>query len=283
MIIDAHQHVWDLDRADYAWMGPGLGDIHRTIEFSELAPTLQRLGIGGTVLVQAADNAADTELMLDVASQEPLVKAVVAWAPLDDPDALPEWLETLKARPIVAGIRVLIHERPPRWIEQPAVDEGLALLARHGLSLDFPTAGPEALAELPGLGARHPELRLVVDHLGKPPIGGTEEDRVRWRELLAEAAANPLTNAKLSGLYSSVGALDSWTMDQVRPFVHDALELFGAERLMYGGDWPVSVLAGGYERTWDALTAILSELSADERAAILGGTAARLYRIDMAR
>lgn len=280
MIIDAHQHVWDLDRAAYDWMGPGLGEIHRTVDFAELAPTLERLGIDGTVLVQAADNAADTDLMLDVASRERLVNAVVAWAPLDDPVALPARLEWLTERPVVAGIRVLVHEREPRWIEQEAVDRGLGMLAASGLSLDFPTAGFAALAELPGVGARHPELRIVIDHLGKPPIGGTADDRTRWRSLLADAAANPLTHAKLSGLYSSVGDLDAWTVDSVRPFVHDALELFGADRLMFGGDWPISLLAGGYERTWDALSGILSELSADERRAILGATAARFYRID---
>jgi L-fuconolactonase len=280
VIIDAHQHVWDVDRVTYDWMGPGLGAINRTVDFAELAPTLERLGIGGTVLVQAADNAADTDLMLRVAAREPLVKAIVGWAPLDDPIALPARLEWLLARPVVAGVRVLVHERAPRWIEQPAADRGLALLAASGLTLDFPTAGFAALAELPGIGERNPELRVVIDHLGKPPIGGSTDDRARWRALLAETARHPLTHAKLSGLYSSVGDLDSWTIDAVRPFVHDALELFGADRLMYGGDWPISLLAGGYERTWDAMTGILAELSVDERDAILGSTAARFYRID---
>lgn len=277
MIIDAHQHVWDLDRAAYDWMDAGLGSIHRTVRFEELAPTLDRLGIGGTVLVQSADNAADTDLMLEVASREPTVRAVVAWAPLDDPDALPPRLDWLRARPVVTGVRVLVHERAPRWLESPTADRGLGLLAESGLSLDFPTAGFAALAELPGIGSRHPDLRIVVDHLGKPPIGGDPDERARWRALLADAAANPLTHAKLSGLYSSVGALDSWTVDAVRPFVHDALELFGAERLMYGGDWPISVLAGGYERTWEAVTTLLGELSEAERGAILGETAAAFY------
>jgi len=277
VIIDAHQHVWDLDRAAYDWMDAGLGSIHRTVRFDELAPTLDRLGIGGTVLVQSADNAADTDLMLEVASREPTVRAVVAWAPLDDPDALPPRLDWLRARPVVTGVRVLVHERAPRWLESPAADRGLGLLAESGLSLDFPTAGFAALAELPGIGSRHPDLRIVVDHLGKPPIGEDPDDRARWRALLADAAANPLTHAKLSGLYSSVGALDSWTVDAVRPFVHDALELFGAERLMYGGDWPISVLAGGYERTWESVTTLLGELSAAERGAILGETAAVFY------
>jgi L-fuconolactonase len=279
MIIDAHQHIWDLDRAEYPWLGPGMGELHRTVEFPELAPTLRESGIEGTVLVQAADNAEDTGLMLDVAARYPEIVAVVAWAPLDRPDLLPAHLEALRRSPIVAGIRVLIHEREPGWLAQAEVDRGLAELVRADLPFDFVTAGPAALAELPGIGSRHPDLRIVIDHLGKPPIGRGQAERAEWRGLLAEAAANPLTCAKVSGLYSSAGDLGEWTVDGVRPFVEDALDLFGADRLMYGGDWPISVLAGGYERTWTAVTEILAGLSPSERTAILGGTAARFYRI----
>jgi L-fuconolactonase len=283
VIIDAHQHVWDLDRADYPWLGPGMGDLHRTVTFEELAPTLGRLGVDGTVLVQAADNAEDTRLMLDVAARHPEVVGVVAWAPLDRPDELPDHLAALRRSPLVVGVRVLIHEREPDWLAQPHVDRGLAELARADLPFDFVTSGPAALAELPGIGARHPDLRIVIDHLGKPPIGQGSAERAAWRSLLADAAANPRTAAKLSGLYSSVGDLADWTVDGVRPFVEDALELFGPDRLLYGGDWPVSLLAGGYERTWAAVTEIVGALSPAERTAILGGTAASVYRLPARR
>jgi L-fuconolactonase len=279
VILDAHQHVWDLERAEYPWLGPGMGELHRTLRFEELAPTLRALGVDGTVLVQAADNREDTELMLDVAARHPEVVGVVAWAPLDRPDELPEYLEGLRRSPLVVGVRVLIHEREGGWLAQPPMDRGLAELARSDLAFDFVTASPAALAELPGIGARHDDLRIVVDHLGKPPIGGNSEERAEWRSLLAEAARNPRTHAKLSGLYSSVGDLADWTVDGVRPFVEDALDLFGPDRLLYGGDWPVSLLAGGYERTWAAVTEIVAGLSATERAAILGGTAELFYRI----
>ncbi|WP_227497133.1 amidohydrolase family protein [Planctomonas psychrotolerans] len=279
MILDAHQHVWDLDRADYPWLGPGMGDLHRTVGFDELAPTLRALGVDGTVLVQAADNAADTTLMLDVAARHPEVVGVVAWAPLDRPDELPAHLDELTRSSLVVGVRTLIHEREPDWLAAPHVDRGLGILADALLPFDFVTSGPRALAELPAIGRRHPDLRIVIDHLGKPPIGGGSAERAEWRSLLTEAAANPLTVAKLSGLYSSVGDLASWTPDGIRPFVDDALEVFGAERLMYGGDWPISLLAGGYERTWRAMTGIVDTLSPTEQGAILGGTAQDFYRI----
>ena len=280
MILDTHVHVWDPARADYPWLGPGMGDLARAIGLDELTPTLHRLGVEGVVLVQASDNAEDTELMLETAARHPEVVGIVAWAPLDRPDDLPDHLARLAPSIRVVGIRNLIHEREPGWLLGPDTDRGLAELARWQYPLDFVTSGPAALAELPVLGRRHPDLDIVIDHLGKPPIGGTAEEHVEWRRLLAEAATNPRTHAKLSGLYSATGDLGAWTVEQVRPFVEDALELFGADRLMYGGDWPVSVMAGGYDRTWAAMTELLAPLSPTERDAILGRTAELFYAID---
>ena len=169
---------------------------------------------------------------------------------------------------------------PTRVDRQCACQRSLELLEAAGVPFDFVTSGPAALAELPVLGRRHPDLDIVIDHLGKPPIGGSAENRAEWRRLLAEAARNPRTHAKLSGLYSATGDLAAWTVEQVRPFVEDALELFGPNRLMYGGDWPVCVLAGGYDRTWAAMTELLAPLTTTERDAILGGTAELFYAID---
>ena len=281
MILDAHVHVWDPTRAEYPWLGDGMGGLNRPIGLDELTPTLARLGVRGVVLVQAADNAEDTELMLEAARRHPEVVGVVAWAPLDQPDALPDHLAALTRSTAVVGIRNLIHDREPGWLLGPETDGGIAELVRWQFPLDFVTAGPAALAELPVLRQRHPDLDVVIDHLGKPPIGGTPEERSQWRRLIAEAAANPRTHAKLSGLYSSTGDLAAWTVEQVRPFVEDALELFGAERLMYGGDWPISHLAGGYDRSWAAMTELLAPLSAHERDGILWGTAARFYDLEL--
>lgn len=283
MIIDAHLHVWDLERAQYPWLTPQIGDLYRSIGVDEIAPVLRDRGIGGAVLVQASDEAEDTAVMLAAAAEHPAILGVVAWSPLDDPERLRSDLERFATEPLIVGLRNLVHEHPPEWLDRAEVEAGFSVLAAAGLPLDFPTSSPAALAALPGIGARHPELRLVIDHLGKPPIGGDADDRARWRELIAECARNPLTVAKVSGLYAARGPLDAWTTDVVRPFVEDALELFGPDRLMYGGDWPIADLAGGYARTWAALTEILDSLGADDRDAVLGGTAERVYGLDAAR
>jgi len=280
VIIDAHQHVWNLDRARYDWLGPEVAAINRSFELEEALRSMARAEVSGTVLVQAADNAEDTAFMLSVADRHPEVVGVVAWVPLDAPDVAGQ-LQRLRRDPRVVGIRNLIHDRPdPDWILRSDVDAGLGALEAEGVPFDYVTAVPSGLARLPVISARHPELRVVVDHLGKPPVGGDAGARRHWRGLLAEAARNPLVFAKLSGLYPASGAMDVWTPEGVRPFVEDAVEVFGAERLMWGSDWPVSVLAGGYDRIWDGLAPLFASLAASERAAVLGGTATDFYRLD---
>ena len=277
-IVDAHLHVWDLERREYDWPTPDLPALYRTMDIDDVRPSLDRAGIDAVVLVQAADTAEDTAGMLEMADRHPIVAGVVGWVPLDRPEDAAAALDGFASEPRIVGIRSLIHTMDdPNWILRPDVTEGLRVLAGAGLPFDYVTSGPGALAHLPVLAQRHPSLSLVLDHLGKPPIGLDNAARRAWRDLLAAAAANPLLTAKVSGLAAAAGPPDSWTIETLRPFVHDALEVFGPDRLMYGGDWPVSILAGGYDRTWDAITEVLSDLSSHERAQVLGGTATRVY------
>jgi L-fuconolactonase len=279
VIIDAHLHIWDLERAEYPWLTPAIGDLYRSIDFPEIAPVLRERGIDGVVLVQASDEQADTEVMLAAAARHPEIRGVVAWSPLDDPERLRADLDRWAHEPRIVGLRNLIHEHPPAWLDRPEVEQGIAVLAQARVPFDFVTADPAALAALAGITRRHPGLRVVIDHLGKPPIGGDAGDRAQWRRLLAECARHPLTVAKVSGLYAARGPMDAWTVDGVRPFVEDALELFGPDRLLYGGDWPISELAGGYARTWEAVRTILRALAPAEQDAVFGGTATRVYAL----
>ena len=281
-IIDAHQHVWDPARARYDWLGPELAPIDQEMTFAELKPSLMRAGVYATVLVQSADNDEDTALMLDVAVTNPEIVAVVAYAPLDRPAEVATRLETFHGNSLIVGVRNLIHNLPdPEWLLRPEVDEGLALLAAAGLSFDLVAILPQHLALVPTLVKRHPGLRIVIDHLAKPPIGLA--DREPWWSLIAQAAASPTVYAKVSGLYSAAGDSGSWTPDAIRPYLHRALDCFGADRLMYGGDWPISVLSGGYDRVWDGLSELFGELPEADRARILGTTALEFYRIDPLR
>lgn len=277
-IIDAHQHFWNPARAAYDWLTDDLAPINRAIEFDELAPLLAATGVERTVLVQSADNWDDTVYMLEVAGAHPEIAAVVAWVPLDDPAAAAERLASLRREPVFCGIRNLIHTRPDAdWLLRPDVDEGLGLLEEAGVPFDVVSVLPRHLEHVPVISERHPRLRMVIDHLSKPPIKAPGPEP--WRTLLARAAENPLVFAKVSGLYPAAGDPADWTADDIRPYFEEALGLFGPDRLMFGGDWPISVLSGGYVRVWEQLSRLFDELPARDREAITGGTAARFYGI----
>ncbi|HEY5221985.1 MAG TPA: amidohydrolase family protein [Microbacteriaceae bacterium] len=277
-IIDAHQHVWDPNRARYDWLTADLAPINRTIGFDELRPSLRQAGVQATVLVQSADNDEDTELMLETASANPEVVAVVAYVPLDRPEEAARRLEELRRNLLVVGVRNLIHDIPdPDWLLRPEVDEGLGVLEDAEVSFDLVAVLPRHLELVPIIVERHPRLRIVIDHLAKPPIG--LPDREPWWELIARAAQAPQVFAKVSGLYSATANSADWTPEAIRPFFQRALDVFGPGRLMYGGDWPVSLLAGGYERLWAGLSELFASLDPAERDSILGETAARFYRI----
>ncbi|MET9271500.1 amidohydrolase family protein [Kribbella sp. NPDC003557] len=271
MIIDAHQHVWDLDRSPYPWLGPHVPQWNRTFTFEELQPQLVRNGVDATVLVQSDDHDGDTDLMLEVADRHPEVVAVVAYVPLDRPDAAADRLAQLRKDPRVVGIRNLIHDIPdPDWILRPEVDEGLGVLERADVTFDYVAVLPRHLEHVPTLSERHPGLRIVIDHLAKPPIGETGHEP--WWSLIETAAENPLVHAKLSGLYPE-------DRESIQPFVDRALDVFGPARLMYGGDWPISTAAGGYDQVFAGLSAALADLSAPDREQIYSTTARRFYKI----
>jgi L-fuconolactonase len=281
-IIDAHQHVWDVERSRYDWLGPELTPIDRTIEFEELKPSLARAGVTGTVLVQSADTDEDTELMLDVAAANPEIVAVVAYLPLGNPKSVAAGIESFRGNSLIVGIRNLIHTYPePEWLLRPEVDESLGILEAEGLTFDVVSVLPEHLALVPTLAERHPKLRMVIDHLSKPPIG--LDEREPWWTLIADAAASPLVSAKVSGLYSATADSGSWSQDTVRPYLHRALDVFGASRLMYGGDWPISILSGGYDRVWDGLHELVSELPEADQRRIWSESAIEFYGIDATR
>ena len=279
VVIDAHQHVWDPSRARYDWLGREADELNRAIGFDELRPALRATGVQATVLVQAADNDEDTRLMIDTADRHPEIAAIVAYVPLDRPAEAERRLAELREDPRVVGVRNLIHDIPdPDWLLRPEVDDGLGVLEDAGVAFDLVAVLPRHLEHAETIAARHPRLRMVIDHLAKPPIG--LDEREPWWSLIERAAASPQVFAKVSGLYSAAGDPAAWTTDAVRPFLQRAVEVFGADRLMYGGDWPISIPAGGYERVFAGLTELIGELGEAERRAVMGGTARRFYGID---
>ena len=273
MIVDAHQHFWDPALADYPWLTDDeLAPVRRRFGPEDLGPVLREHGVGGTVLVQALGSVDETRRLLAVAETTPFVLGVVGWIDLTDPDAAGT-LAGLAGGALV-GIRHQVHDEPdPAWLLRPDVQRGIAAVGEAGLAYDF-LVRPPALPAAIETARRHPGMRFVVDHVAKPPIrdGDTEE----WARGLAELAGLPNVSCKLSGLVLEAD-WGAWRAEELVPYYRRALDWFGPERSLFGSDWPLCLVAADYGAVLELVLAALGGLDEGERAAVLGGNAARVY------
>jgi L-fuconolactonase len=272
MRIDAHQHFWALARGDYGWLTPALGPIHRDFGPADLAPLLRARGIEATILVQAAPTLAETRYLLSIAAASPLVAGVVGWVDLAAPDAVSHIARLANDR-LLVGIRPMVQDiADDDWLLWDELIPGLAALARLHLVFDALVL-PRHLPRLLRVVERHPDLIFVIDHLAKPPVA--QGALTPWAEDIAALAAHPNVMCKLSGLITE--AAPDWMVDDLRPYAAHVLACFGPDRVLWGSDWPVVDLAGGYDAWWQATEALLAGLPAADKAAILGGNAQRVY------
>jgi L-fuconolactonase len=275
MIVDAHVHLWDAAHTPQPWMASEHGAIARPFGPSDLRPLLDRNGIDAVVLVQGACLDSDTDYLLAEANDHEWIAAVTAWLPLDEPARARERLDELEQHSTFRAVRHLIHNEPdPHWILRPSVLECLDLLEERRVILELPVVFPRHLDDVPIVAERFPELSIVIDHLGKPPIARAQIQE--WERGLRAAAASPMVTAKLSGLNTAVDHSD-WVAEDFMPACQTALDCFGPHRLMCGSDWPVLLLNGNYDRVWDAARK-LAEVAGRDAAALLGENAARIYR-----
>jgi L-fucono-1,5-lactonase len=272
MLIDAHQHFWRVDRGDYGWLTPALTELYRDFGPEDLEPLLARHGIARTILVQAAPTVAETEFLLEVAAGTPFVAGVVGWADFAAPDA-PEAIAQLAENPLLVGLRPMVQDiADDDWLVRPELGAAFRALVEHGLVFDALTL-PRHLPRLLVTLDHHPDLPVVVDHGSKPLIHERRLDP--WRADIAAVAARPGAVCKLSGLVTEAGP--DWTLEDLRPTADHLLATFGPERLLWGSDWPVVTLAGGYDRWREAALQLTAHLGGPERVAVLGGNAARVY------
>jgi len=278
--VDAHQHFWNRAKADYPWLSPASPALYADFFPSDLEPLLRAAGIHQSVLVQAANSSDDTVAMLTQAEEHDWIGGVVGWVPLLDHALARRALERYTRHPKFRGVRHLIHDEPdPDWIIQPAALDGLRLLAEFGLTFDVVAVYPNHLKHVPALAEQVPGLPLIIDHLAKPPI--RDRQMGAWAEQLALAAQYPQVYAKISGL--NTAAAPGWSAADLRPYIDFAIEKFGPGRVLWGSDWPVCNLQGDYAQAWNESVKALAGLSPADRDLILGGTAARVYRLTSAR
>ena len=280
-VVDAHHHLWDPASASYPWMTADLDPIRRRFGVEDLVPLLDAAGVVGTVLVQTRSSSAESREFLATAAGTPRIAGVVAWTDLTSP-GVDDDIAALRDVPggdRLVGIRHQVHdEDDAAWLLRADVRRGLLAVERAGLVYDLLVRAREMPVALEVVRAM-PDLRFVIDHLAKPPV--LDGAMSPWSELLEPFGELPNVTCKLSGLVTEAD-WSSWTIADLEPYVDRALELFGPDRMLFGSDWPVSLLAAPYQTVFDTAHALLAGLSGDERAAVMGGTAVEVYdlRID---
>ncbi|MFE0906548.1 amidohydrolase family protein [Streptomyces rochei] len=280
-LVDAHHHLWDLERRPQPWLDePGHEPLRRTFGPAELRSAADRPIAGRrlatTVVVQCLPSVDETRDLLALADGEELIGAVVGWADLTSPgagDVIDELLHGTGGRYLRSVRHLVQSERDDRWLQHPTVEAGLREVAARGLGYDVLIRDhqfPQAIR----LAQRLPDLPLVLDHAGKPPITG--DGLGEWAHAIRLLAVHPQVTCKVSGLVTEADHT-AWTVGDLRPVWDVLLDAFGPERLMFGSDWPVCVLAGGWNRWAATVEELLTDCSDQDVAAILSGTASAFY------
>lgn len=275
-MIDSHQHFWQVGRFDYSWMSSDLGVLYRDYLPNDLAPIIQKNGIQKTILVQASNSVAESRWLLELANANSFIAGVVGWVDLMSPD-IDTQLDELCADPKFKGVRHLVESEPDDdWLVQPAVLAGLKQVSARGLSYDL-LVHTRHLKHIPHVVESGPDLAFVIDHLAKPPIARNEIKE--WSQALQPLTRYSNIYGKLSGLVTEAN-WNSWQTDDLRPFVDIALEAFGPDRMMFGSDYPVCLLAASYDRVLDSFQEILKGLSDADRDKIFSQNAEKFYRLN---
>ena len=279
MIIDSHQHFWQVGHFDYPWMSSEVEVLYQDYLPSTLEPILKECGVGQTILVQASNSLAETYWLLSLAERYPFIAGVVGWVDLRDPEMEQE-LEVLTVNPKFKGVRHLVESEPADdWLVEPGVLKGLRVLEKHRVPYDL-LVHTRHLKHVKTVAEACPNLSLVIDHMAKPPIASGEV--AAWARALEEVSAYPNISCKLSGLVTEAN-WTSWTTEDLQPYIELALEFFGPKRMMFGSDWPVCLLASSYLRVLESFQSILADLAEENRNRIFSENATDFYRLNPER
>ena len=281
MKIDSHHHIWDLAITPQDWIvGDEMQPINKNFLMDDYRKAVQKSGIDKTVIVQTVTNYQETPLLLDIAEKDSLVAGIVGWLDVDSPDAIKnlDHYQSLSGASYLKGIRDIVQDHPDsNYLARPQVDKTIKELGKRGLVFDVLTKTPE----LPGaieLVRNNPEVQFVLDHISKPYIAKSEFEP--WASLIKEIASFENIVCKVSGIVTEANWHD-WTEEDIKPYFEIILENFGAERLMYGSDWPVCTLAGNYDEVFGLASELSKNLSTTETENFWSGCANRAYKLGL--
>jgi L-fuconolactonase len=278
-VVDAHHHFWRRGESHQPWRQPDQDVLDRSFQPAELQYQLHAAGVDRSVLIQSVNTEAENHRLLTYAERVDFVAGVVAWLPLDDIPTANALLPQLTSSPAVRGIRCLIGRDSLHWLRNPACMDILAELARHGLTWDVVPVTTDQLREVLTTAETVPGLRIIIDHLGRPPIeSGSWQP---WARQLHQLAASPNVAVKISVGIDVLTAWNTWSIDPLQPYIDEIYESFGANRMMLASNWPVIELRATYARAWSDLERATraTGMSETELSAVKGGTACHWYKL----
>jgi L-fuconolactonase len=270
--VDAHQHFWRYQPERDAWITEDMAAIRRDFLPEELEGILVAAGLRGSVAVQANQSPEETRFLLGLARKHSFVQGVVGWVDLLAPDLEPT-LEALAEDPLLVGVRHIAQAEADDWLAREEVAAAIGRLAGFSLTYDI-LIHHRQIPAAQALVDRLPAQPFVVDHVAKPPIRDAVLEP--WATRMRELARRPNVWCKLSGMVTEAD-WQRWHPEDLKPYLDVVLEAFGPERLMFGSDWPVCLLAADYAGVVDVVAEVANSLAPAEREAVFGGTARRFY------
>ena len=275
MVIDSHQHFWRFDPVRDAWITGEMSAIRRDFLPGDLTAELDACGVDATIAVQADQSEAETEFLLGLAEGNDRIAGVVGWVDLRSP-SVEKRLEYFSRRKKLCGVRHIAQaEADDRFLVGADFVRGVGLLKRFGLTYDI-LIYPRQLRAAIELAGRLPEQRFVVDHLAKPEIKTGKIEP--WAGLLREIAANPNVYCKISGIVTEAD-WKNWKPEHFEPYLDVVFDSFGEERVMFGSDWPVCLVAASYAQVKEIVASYVAQRAPDAKGKVFGGTAGNFYRV----
>ena len=275
MVIDSHQHFWKYNPVKHEWINDAMSVIRRDFMPSDLEKVYAENGVDGCVAVQADQTLAETDFLLDLANNNDFIKGVVGWVDFRDASVdgvLAEYSHHEKTK----GYRHIVQGEPDHnFLLRQDFMRGISAMEKYDLVYDI-LVFPHQLGASLEFVKRFPNQKFVIDHIAKPYIKDGFFDG--WAVLMREIAKYPNVHCKLSGMITEA-YYDAWTPEQINPYMDIVLNAFGSERLMYGSDWPVCLVAGNYTQVKKLVTDFISGLSSDEQADIMGKNALQFYNL----
>jgi len=275
MILDSHHHFWKYNPIEYDWIDGSMKVIRKDFLPENLKTTIQEAGVDGVISVQARQSVEETDWLISMAHQNDFIKGIVGWLPLIQDD-MEVYLEKYANEKLLKGVRHVIQGEPdPEFILRKDFNRGISLLKEYSLVYEILIIERQ-LSNTIRFVDQHPNQVFVLDHIAKPLIGRKELSP--WKENIMELAKRENVNCKISGMVTEAD-YQKWTPSQLLPYFEVILEAFGPDRLLFGSDWPVCLVATSYKSWMELVQKNITFLSDTEQSKIMGGNAVKIYQL----